>query len=458
MNVEKQAELYVGGEPIIKVYGLGGDFASNEGLKKSNILFLEEGTEKCQLNEYGLYKILKKIEYTPIDEHSVIFLEEVVRLNPELIGRCIMERYRKFIEEYVMCEEGCLNFVKKKLLLDSNNCISVSKFNIWFAIRYYDQLCLDFLRPLFVYVNSDCSYDDIKKAKEGGCKFVLDNRDKIPYFLNLVNRMKKMDALAVYLKRLFLRREFYRHVYPIEIMRERSEKGITADLESDLGVVKEVLSNPDVKKDTMLDLGCGWGRFTIPLAKAYKNSKVTGIDVSPESIQFAQRQSEDLENVCFREGDLVLPGLGCNIEKESADVATAMWHVLTDIGSLNGIIDALNNIWDALKKDGKFIFDLPDRNNYHKIMNGEGVYKREVELPESDYRDISPEILKEYREHIKKVKYFETYIPTVEEMRFLLDITGFKIDEIKESNISPSEQFPGGFKKYYFVVSKKGIN
>ncbi len=53
------------------------------------------------------------------------------------------------------------------------------------------------------------------------------------------------------------------------------------------------------KNDTLLDLYCGIGNFSIPLSDCFK--KVTGVDSNPESIKYAKRNAEinDLVNLDF---------------------------------------------------------------------------------------------------------------------------------------------------------------
>ena len=53
------------------------------------------------------------------------------------------------------------------------------------------------------------------------------------------------------------------------------------------------------EKNSLLDLYCGIGNFSIPLSGTFKN--VTGVDSSVESIKLARRNAEvnDLDNVKF---------------------------------------------------------------------------------------------------------------------------------------------------------------
>ncbi|WP_417805047.1 class I SAM-dependent methyltransferase [Thalassospira lucentensis] len=56
----------------------------------------------------------------------------------------------------------------------------------------------------------------------------------------------------------------------------------------------------------ILDLGCGTGSFANGLAHHYPNAKVTGINISKSSLDFAENQAKDmsLNNVSFLEADI----------------------------------------------------------------------------------------------------------------------------------------------------------
>ena len=51
------------------------------------------------------------------------------------------------------------------------------------------------------------------------------------------------------------------------------------------------------EKDTVLDLGCGYGRVAVRLAE--KAEKVTGIDISPDNIEMAKEYSVKYKNCEF---------------------------------------------------------------------------------------------------------------------------------------------------------------
>ncbi|MCW4034601.1 MAG: class I SAM-dependent methyltransferase [Candidatus Bathyarchaeota archaeon] len=64
--------------------------------------------------------------------------------------------------------------------------------------------------------------------------------------------------------------------------------------------VKQVMNKLNVtSNDTVLDVGCGPGRLTIPLAKVTKS--VTAVDLSPGMLEVAKRRAkeEGLDNITF---------------------------------------------------------------------------------------------------------------------------------------------------------------
>lgn len=53
---------------------------------------------------------------------------------------------------------------------------------------------------------------------------------------------------------------------------------------------------------TILDLGCGHGRFAIPLAK--RGFTVTCVDISPVMLDIARKKAEGIKNIIFTEGNI----------------------------------------------------------------------------------------------------------------------------------------------------------
>lgn len=81
---------------------------------------------------------------------------------------------------------------------------------------------------------------------------------------------------------------------------------------------------------SILDVGCGGGLFTMRLAEHYPQAHVIGIDLSPEAIAFAQLQAKQtaLKNVSF----LIPESAELHYPAKSFDIVTStlVCHHLTD--------------------------------------------------------------------------------------------------------------------------------
>lgn len=86
------------------------------------------------------------------------------------------------------------------------------------------------------------------------------------------------------------------------------------------------LSSPN----SILDVGCGGGSFTIELAKQFPKAQIVGIDISNEAITFARKrlQQANVENVLFE----VLSSHQLSYLPNSFDIVTCtlMCHHLKD--------------------------------------------------------------------------------------------------------------------------------
>lgn len=116
---------------------------------------------------------------------------------------------------------------------------------------------------------------------------------------------------------------------------------------------------PDIKGETILDIGSGFGNLTMELAKNNPDSKVYGIDLHDSLAGQAQMNADVLAvpNVEFRTGSAyALP-----FEVDSANVATCffMLHHLEDIKF------ALFEIKRVLKKGGSLIAVEPLAHQHH---------------------------------------------------------------------------------------------
>lgn len=82
---------------------------------------------------------------------------------------------------------------------------------------------------------------------------------------------------------------------------------------------------------TILDVGCGGGAFTMELAKRYPQARVTGMDISEQAISYANKQLANqpaLTNLSFQLADK--PTLDYSPHQFDLVTATLVCHHLTD--------------------------------------------------------------------------------------------------------------------------------
>lgn len=94
--------------------------------------------------------------------------------------------------------------------------------------------------------------------------------------------------------------------------------------------------------DSILDVGCGGGLFAIKLASFFSHTQVTGIDINPLAIQFADEQLAKMEPplkniafVCTKQEKLTEPS-----RSYDAVIATLVCHHLSDADLIDFIVSA----------------------------------------------------------------------------------------------------------------------
>ncbi len=108
------------------------------------------------------------------------------------------------------------------------------------------------------------------------------------------------------------------------------------------------------KKQKILDLACGYGRFTIPLVK--QGYAIQGIDISQNLIAKAKEtaKKEGLD-IKFQIGDMrKLP-----YKDNSFDAIICMWSAFIELSKENHQIKALKEMLRVLKKGGFAFLEMP---------------------------------------------------------------------------------------------------
>ena len=136
------------------------------------------------------------------------------------------------------------------------------------------------------------------------------------------------------------------------------------------------------KKQRILDLACGYGRLTIPLAQ--EGFTIEGLDLSPYLIKNAKKCTQQKKlNITFKTGDMRnLP-----YKNSSFDAVFCMWSSFNELLTKKDQIQTLNEIFRVLKMDGIGIIDVPYFNKPTMklkkvgtfIQKSSHLYKRVIE-------------------------------------------------------------------------------
>ena len=155
------------------------------------------------------------------------------------------------------------------------------------------------------------------------------------------------------------------------------------------------------KNDTVLDVGCGEGSITIPLAKKVK--KVIGVDSSPKMLEYLEKRAieNDVENI-----ETILKPIEEITYEDIGDV-----DVVVCSRSLNGIIPIDKTLEELNKIANKYVFitifgpenkkiekdfeneigikteDFPDYNYFFNIMFNLGIYANIERFDLNNYRE-----------------------------------------------------------------------
>jgi 2-polyprenyl-3-methyl-5-hydroxy-6-metoxy-1,4-benzoquinol methylase len=97
---------------------------------------------------------------------------------------------------------------------------------------------------------------------------------------------------------------------------------------------------------SMLDVGCGGGHFTLQLAEQFPEAQVTGMDISVPAIELAQKElgKHSIKNVAFEVPSS--PSLGTPPNSFDIVTATLVCHHLDD----NTLVDFLKRSYRVAKK------------------------------------------------------------------------------------------------------------
>jgi SAM-dependent methyltransferase len=167
---------------------------------------------------------------------------------------------------------------------------------------------------------------------------------------------------------------------------------------------------PDAR--TMLELGCGTGRYSSAFARL--GYRVHGVDLSGEMLAEASRAAN--ENVKFSAGDARTVRLG-----ERFDAVTALFHVMSYQTSNDDAIGMLRTMKEHLAPGGLAVFDF---------WYGPAVL---TQRPEVRFKEVWDEDIKVSRVAVPEMDYARNTV-AVNYTAFVRDRNTGNVSELRETH------------------------
>jgi SAM-dependent methyltransferase len=123
------------------------------------------------------------------------------------------------------------------------------------------------------------------------------------------------------------------------------------DYEAECNLLEQVFKQYGVSVKSILDLGCGTGNHSIPLAR--RGFQVTGVDLSENMLAHAREKAGSSSSPVFILGDARSVDLA-----KRFDVVLMMFAVLGYQLTNEDVLAALNTVRKHLNPGGLFVFDV----------------------------------------------------------------------------------------------------
>ena len=117
-------------------------------------------------------------------------------------------------------------------------------------------------------------------------------------------------------------------------------------------VLPDILEQFGAHPKTILDLACGEGTFILEMAK--KGFDATGVDLSPQQVEFAQKKAEK-ENVNV---EIHVQDMRSLFLEKKFDLITCWYDSLNHLLELDDLEKTFLSVHHALNNNGIFIFDV----------------------------------------------------------------------------------------------------
>ena len=216
--------------------------------------------------------------------------------------------------------------------------------------------------------------------------------------------------------------EWWKELYDDIRMREMFEKIPEGRTEAQVDFIEKICH---LKKGAkILDLGCGWGRHSIELAK--RDYEVVELEINPSYIEEAERRADSAGvKVQFLKKDMRRI-----IFKEEFDTIILLWNSFGYFSDKENE-ELIKSIYKALKKEGYFVLEIINRDwllrhftpkNWQKLNDIYILEDRKFVLDESRVKGKITYIQGEKR--MKRTTNFRFY--SYHEIRAILKSTGFR--------------------------------
>ncbi len=162
------------------------------------------------------------------------------------------------------------------------------------------------------------------------------------------------------------------------------------------------------KDERVLDLGCGWGTFTVSLAKSCKEA--VGLDYSQKSVDFCRSfaQKMQLDNLSFVKADASDSGFPDSYF-DVVIAADLFEHLYPEVSE-----KTIRDSFRILKPGGKYVIWTPHRGHFfERLKNNNIVLKKDPS--HVDYKSMAwlVEKLEAAGFEIAKKYYAESHIPVI---------------------------------------------
>lgn len=129
-----------------------------------------------------------------------------------------------------------------------------------------------------------------------------------------------------------------------------------------VAVTEHLINQSKAPIKSIVDLGCGTGKITIPLAKA--GYQMTGVDLSGDMLTLAAAQgNNETEKINWIQQDIrELTGF------HNIDLCISYCDVINYLTSKEDVFAVFQRVFDSLTEAGQFVFDVHSLNYVEKHL------------------------------------------------------------------------------------------